>query len=330
MWVERSPPAAIPEAHGGVARAAPLFVVINPGSGATDAAQTRQLLARVFEEAGRTASFADVEAPAMLVQAFDRSAAQASKEGGILVAVGGDGTLNSAAHAALLHGCPLGVIPQGTFNLLARDRGIPADPEAAARALLRASATPMQLGVVNGQLFHLNASLGLYPQLLQDRESFSAQFGRKPWVAVISGLITLFKWRRQMLLEIETDGERTILRTPTLFVANNRLQLERIGIEDEVAEGLSRGRLAGIVVKPIGTLAMLVLVLRGALGGLGEADQVRSFCFQRLDVKVRGSRRVKISTDGEIRVLTPPLRFSLAPQPLMLMIPAAQDRAPRE
>lgn len=308
----------------------PLFVVINPGSGAQDAAQTRDLLAQIFDEAQRPAHFAEVASPADLPRSFQAWAARARDEGGILVAVGGDGTVNAAAQAALDHGCPLGVIPQGTFNLLARDHGIPDDAQAAARALLRANAAPVQVGLVNGRLFHLNASLGLYPQLLQDREEFNAQFGRKPWVAVLAGLVTLFRWRRQMRLEIELDGQRTALRTPTLFVANNRLQLERIGIEETVRAGLDRGRLVGLVVRPIGTWAMLGLVLRGALGRLGEADQVQSFTFQGLEVNVRSARRVRISADGETGLMSLPLRFSVSPQRLRLMVPCDEDRAARE
>ena len=329
MWVEGSPSAtaAAPDAGGA---GAPLFVVINPGSGGSDTAQVRELLSQVFTQAGRSASFTEVARPDLLVTAFNEAAARARQQGGIVVAVGGDGTINTAAQAVMSQGCPLGVIPQGTFNLLARDRGIPMEPEAAAHALLRASASPVQVGVLNGQVFHLNASLGLYPQLLQDRENFNAQFGRRRWVAIVAALVTLFKWRRQMVLDIELDGQRSLLTTPTLFVANNRLQVERIGLDEEVAAGVGRGRLAGLVIRPIGSWAMLGLVLRGALGRLGEADQVHDFSFQRLDVRLRTRRRVKVSTDGELRLMTPPLSFSVAPEPLLLMIPAPEDRAPRE
>lgn len=328
MWSDQSDRACAQADDAAAPAAAPLFVVINPGSGAHDAAQTEELLSRVFGEAQRPAVFA--HAGADLAQACALAAAQAFREGGVLVAAGGDGTLNAAAQAALAHGCPLGVIPQGTFNFLARDHGIPVDTEAAARALLRAEASPVQVGTVNGHSFIVNASLGLYPQLLQDREAFNARFGRQRWVAVLSGLATVFKWRRQLVLDIDLDGKRTTLTTPTLFVANNRLQLERIGLEETVAASVEQCRLAGVVTRAIGSWAMLWLVLRGALGRLGDADQVRSFSFQRLEVKVRRMRRVKVATDGEVRVMAPPLLFSVAPEPLQLMVPAEPDRVARE
>jgi diacylglycerol kinase family enzyme len=310
--------------------AAPLFVVINPGSGEHDPGRTRQVLSGIFGDAGRKVTFAQVNEPARLYRAFQQAAAQAAREGGVLVAAGGDGTINTAARAALEHDCPLGVIPQGTFNFLARDHGIPLDLEAAARALLDARPRPVRVGVVNGEAFLVNASLGLYPQLLQDRESFKARLGRHRWVAVLSGLATLFQWRRQLLLDVELDGVRTMVSASTLFIANNRLQVEQVGIEECVIDSMADGRLAGVVIRPIGCFAMLGLVLRSALGRLGEADHVDSFSFHTLDVKVLGVRRLKVAMDGEVRRMAPPLRFSVAAGALRLMVPAPEARAARE
>jgi diacylglycerol kinase family enzyme len=330
MLIEHSPPEAATANAGGEPVPPTLFVVINPGSGQHDAAETQRLLAGVFSEAGRAAQFAQVGRPTLLVQACEDAATQAAANAGILVAAGGDGTINSAARAALAHGCPLAVIPQGTFNYVARDHGIPLDGEAAARALLRAAPRPVQVGLVNGEVFLVNASLGLYPQLLQDRETFKARLGRHRWVALIAGLITLFQWRRQLRLEVELEGRRSAITTSTLFVGNNRLQAEQVGIDDHVTDRMGSGFLAGVVVRPIGSWAMLGLVLRGALGRLGDADHVRSFSFHTMDVNVLGMRRVKVATDGEVQRMAPPLRFSVAAKPLYLMLPAPEARVARE
>jgi diacylglycerol kinase family enzyme len=330
MSAELPCPPAATAGHRECAPGAPLFVVINPGSGSHDAASTQQLLADVFATAGRTAQFTQVSQPGALVRACEEAARQAAQHGGILVAAGGDGTINTAAEAAIRQGCPLGVIPQGTFNYLARDHGIPLDAEAAARALLAARATPVQVGKVNDSLFLVNASLGLYPQLLQDREAFKLRFGRRRWVAVIAGLATMLQWHRRLSLVVELDGQKMLLITSTLFVGNNRLQVERVGIEDEVTGRMGRGRLAGVAVRPIGTWAMLGLLLRGALGRLGDDDQVITFSFHTLDVTVLGMRRVKLATDGEVRRIAPPLRFSVGREPLRLMLPAPGERVPRE
>jgi len=307
-----------------------LYVVINPGSGEHDLMETRQTLARVFGDAGRRHRFVAVDVPEQLGQASDEAARQARDSGAVLVAVGGDGTINTVAQAAWRTGCVLGVLPRGTFNLFGRQYGISQDLEAAARALLSGRPQPVQVGEVNGRVFLVNASLGMYPQLLQDRETFKNQFGRHRWVALLAGLVTLFQWRRQLTLEIELDGQRRVVKTPTAFVGNNRLQLERIGWEPSLAARVGEGRLAGLVAKPIGSWTMVWLMLRGAFGRLGDAQQVHDFVFRSLTVRVLGRRRVKVAADGEVAVMTPPLRFAVGERPLLLVVPREEDRVPVE
>lgn len=303
-----------------------LLVLINPGSGANDAQQTRDTLARIFGEAGRPHRFVQIDGPQDLSRAADVAAAQALETGAVIVAAGGDGTINTVAQAAWRSGCQLGVLPQGTFNLFGREYGIAQDLEVAARALLGAQPARVQVGEINGRLFLVNASLGMYPQLLQDREAFKKQYGRHRWVALLAGLYTLFEWRRQLTLEIEMDGQKTVLKTPTVFVGNNRLQLERLGWEPSLAARVGEGCLAGLIAKPIGSWTMLWLMLRGALGRLGDAEQVHDFVFRSMTVRVLGRRRVKVAADGEVDVMTPPLCFSVAAQPLVLMLPRPEDR----
>jgi diacylglycerol kinase family enzyme len=324
MWAARSDD--IPS-RGGAAEPAPeLVVVINPGSGEHDVQATRDTLARIFGAQGRAFRFVDVASGSQLASAADAAAVQAAGTGAVLVAVGGDGTINAVAQAAWRHGCPLGVLPQGTFNYFGRDHGIAQELEQAATALLNAQAGPVQVGEVNGRLFLVNASLGLYPQLLQDRETYKQQLGRHRWVAVFAGLVTVFKWRRQLALEIELDGQRTRVLTPTLFIGNNRLQLQQIGMEAEIANRVGEGRLAGLMPRPIGSWRLLLLALRGALGRLAHADEIQGAAFRTLTVKVRGARRVKVAADGEVEMLVPPLQFRVADRPLLLMQPRPEDR----
>ena len=99
------------------------------------------------------------------------AAAQAS--GGVVVALGGDGTINTVAAAANRAQVAMGVVARGTFNLFAGQQGLAEDPRQALNdivdALDQAWLRPVQLGLVNGQPFLVNASLGVYPELLQDR-----------------------------------------------------------------------------------------------------------------------------------------------------------------
>ena len=316
----------VPDTAQQAARNGPLYVVLNAASGHKDTDQERQVLAGVFNSAGRAFEFLQFDNPANIASVSAKAVALAKENGGVVVAAGGDGTINAVAAAVLRSGCPFGVIPQGTFNYFGRANAIPQDARAAAIALLGASISPVTVGQVNGRVFLVNASLGLYPQLLEDRETWKQQFGRSRVVAFASGLATIFQARGQLKLDIELAGKTTALRTPTLFIGNNHLQLSQVGIHEH-ADAVNRGELAGIAVRPIGTLALLGLLARGVIGRLGDADNIDSFSFRTLKVAMRGKRRVKVATDGEITWMTPPLVFQVADTPLLLMVPAAADRA---
>jgi diacylglycerol kinase family enzyme len=298
------------------------LIVMNAGSGHNDTSATRDIIKQVLAQAGRRYRIFLVDEPARMDQVARQAVEEAKTCNGVVVAAGGDGTLNTVANAVLGSGCPFGVLPQGTFNYFGRTHGIPEDIAEATMALLTARVQPVQVGLVNDRVFLVNASLGPYPQLLEDREAYKQQFGRSRLVALWSGLMTLLRQYRQLRITLEQQGRASTLRTPTLFIANNRLQMEQIGIP--LAPVLEEGQLAAIAVRPVGTLAMLWLLVHGALGRLGDAENVISFSFRRLTVKPSSRyrpHRVKVATDGEVNWLATPLEFQISPQPLYLLKP---------
>ena len=308
----------------------PLFIVFNLGSGSGDGASARAAIQQACDTAGRGFELMDVDDPGKLPALAREAVQRAQKAQGVVVAAGGDGTLNAVAQAVLGSGCAYGVLPQGTFNYFSRTHGIPADTAEALQVLLHASARPVQVGLVNGRVFLVNASLGLYPKLLEDREAWKQQLGRSRLVAFGAGLLTLLRGYRSLRLRIEVQGTVRKVRTPTLFVGNNALQMEQLGFP--LAKDIDGGALAAIMLRPVSRLAMLALLLRGAFGKLGEAGQVISIPCVRMNVhsaRAFGARRVKVATDGEIVWLPMPLEFEVAPEPLWLIRPdtPAPERA---
>lgn len=316
----------IPEFARQAARHGPFLIVFNGGSGSRDAGEEQQIISRVLREGGRDFEFLQCAASESMDLLARRAVDLARARQGVVVAAGGDGTINAVANAVLGSGCPFGVLPQGTFNYFGRDNAISQDSGKAAQVLLAGLVSPVQAGKVNGRLFLVNASVGLYPQILEDREAWKKQFGRSRFVAFLSGMATLLQSRRQLQLRIESAGQAASLRTPTLFVGNNRLQLTQVGIDEQHAESVAQGQLAAVAIRPIGTLALFGLLLRGLLGRLGDADNIRSFSFKRLTVTPRGMKRIKVATDGEIAWMQTPLVFEVAAQPLLLLVPTPAEQ----
>lgn len=300
----------------------PLFIVFNPGSGCQDKDEARRVIEEVLREAGCTWHFIAVQGRD--VPAACREAARrAAEAGGALVSVGGDGTLNAAAQAALEADCRLGVIAQGTFNLFAREHGLPLEVAEAARALVAAQPADVQVGTVNGQVFVVNASLGLYPKLLADREQAKRKLGRKRWVAALVGLKSFFQWRHKLILDAEIDGRPLRLETASLFVGNNRLQLDTLLLGDDVVSRVTEGWLGAISAPPLGAGAKLRVLVDALLGRLDRAPQVDTFAFRSLTVSTRHARRLRVSVDGEVGWMQLPLRIAVAPRRLKVLLPQA-------
>ncbi len=310
----------------------PLIVVFNLGSGHGAADEVRHTLQAGCAEAGRPLQLLQVDDPRQLMTIALQAVAQAQQCGGVVVAAGGDGTINTVAQAVLGSGCAFGVLPRGTFNYFSRAHGIPADTRAALQVLLDGHRQPAQVGLVGERVFLVNASLGLYPRLLEDREDWKRQFGRSRLVAFGAGLATLLRGHRSLRLRIQSLGSERELRTPTLFVSNNALQMTQLGFPEPDTVGA--GRLAAIALHPVGLLKMLRLLLRGALGRLGEAEDVIHIATRQLTVhpgrrrRALGSTRIKVATDGEVSWMRLPLTFRVAPQCLDLMRPAEATGRP--
>ncbi len=300
---------------------APLYVVFNRASGRGNRDEVGPAVEAACAAAGRACRLFPVEQPGQLAAVARDAVREAQPDRGIVVAAGGDGTINSVAQAVLGSGCRFGVLPRGTFNYFARTHGIPADLDGALRVLLTEDAVDVRVGRLNDRIFLVNASLGLYPELLEEREAWKQQFGRSRLVALAAGIKTLLRGHRSLRLAVELGGQQRQVRTPTLFVGNNALQMEQVGVPQ--APAIDAGRLAGVMLKPVGRWTMLALLARGAFGQLGAADQVLHFDFDRLTVQARsfGARHIKVATDGEVFWMPLPLRFDVAPHALPLIRP---------
>ena len=213
----------------------PLFILVNAGAGRTDTDASQATIEGALRPAYRWYRIILATDPSRLTQIARETVREAKACDGAVVVSGGGDSIHTVAHAVLGSGCPMAILPQGTFTYFARAQGIPEDLEQATRALLHACPHPVQVGLVNGQLFLVNASLGLYPKLLEDREAYTRLYGQSRLVALEEGLMTVLRWKRPPRLTLEGHGvststTTTSMRTFTLFLGNNRLQMEQAGI----------------------------------------------------------------------------------------------------
>lgn len=302
--------------------AAKTFILLNQKSGRHEQQDTEDKIAAAMKAAQREYELILIADASRLQAVAKETMPKVLACDGTLVIAGGDGAINAVVQAVAGSGCRFGVLPHGTFNYFSRTHDIPSNIEQALQVLIHGEAELVQTGLVNDRVFLVNASIGLYPRLLQDREANKRKYGRSRFIAFLSGILTIFSRHRQMRLTLEQQGQTKEIVTQTLFVGNNALQMQQVGIP--MVDAIEKDHLAAVVLKPVSRISMLGLLLRGLLGKLGEADSVDSFSFRNMSIKssrLKHNKRIKVATDGEILWMQAPLVFRAWPQSLLLIKP---------
>jgi len=252
------------------------------------------------------------------VSALARRAVQ--EHARMIVAGGGDGTLNTVATALLETDVALGVLPLGTLNHFAKDLHIPLDLEGAVETTIVGHQVRIDVGEVNGHVFLNNSSLGLYPRVVRHRQKQQERLGLGKWPAFLWAALLMVCRYPFLHLRLCLDGEQFVRRTPFVFIGNNEYQLDifNIGARDR----LDAGCLSLYTVHRTGRLGLLVLALRGLLGQLRSARDFDMLCVQDVYIETRSSRLL-VATDGEVSVMQTPLHYRIRPRALRVIVPRA-------
>ena len=247
----------------------------------------------------------------------DNGIADALKQGAkVLVAAGGDGTVNAIAQQAVTHNMPMAVMPTGTLNHFAKDIGMPSDLEAAAAAITRGHLKRIDYASVNGTVFLNNSSLGLYPRLVRKRDRKADTVGK--WPAAGIALWHSLSNLRIMHLKFDIDGQTSVYHTPLVFVGNNDYHPERMGFTNR--DQLSDGVLSLHIVRAQSIWGLCKLVVRLGFGKSPSSDQfVNQECTS---FTITSSKpQIDVSMDGETKYFTTPLKYQIHAHGLQLCAP---------
>ena len=280
-----------------------------------------QALVDLFAAQGRQASVELATSGSGLAELAGRAA---RKNTGIVVAGGGDGTVNCVASALVGTNLCLGVLPMGTLNHFAKDLRIPLQLEAAVGVIASGQPQRVDVGEVNGRIFLNNSSLGLYPRLVRERERLR-DMGSSKWRAMARAAGAVLKQYSQFNIELDArhDG-RLSQRTPFVFIGNNRYQVEgwNIGSRD----CLDAGTLWLYLAPSVGPLGLFKL---GVATVMGSAATAAAEIFETSQCSVQTRREaVDVATDGEVALMQTPLQYRIRPGALRVMVARAAEPFP--
>jgi diacylglycerol kinase family enzyme len=251
-------------------------------------------------------------------QLVDAAKQALSEKSDAVIAGGGDGTISSVAGILANSNTPLGVLPLGTLNHFAKDLGVPMSIEGAIKIIADNHVKSIDLARVNDRIFINNSSIGLYPQVVRDRDEQRLRLGRGKFFATL--IATLNAMRRFPTLHVRIGiGDKSVLRrTPFVFVGNNRYEMSLMSVRGR--QRLDERLLSLYVTNRAGRFGMLRLALRALFGRLEQAKDFESIYLPELWIET-GKRRLHVALDGEVENMSPPLHYESVPQALKVFIP---------
>ena len=217
-----------------------------------------------------------------------------------VVIAGGDGSLNAAAPALIDSGLPLGILPGGTANDLARTLGLPLDMIGAAKVIAAGRIRAIDVGEVNGKPFFNVASLGMSASLADrlTRET-KRRWGRLAYA--LTATEVLIEARRFGAVIRPDEGDEVAVRSLQIAVGNGRHYGGGMIVEETARIDDGRLDLYSLEFRDIWKLPFMAFAFRKGRHGL--ADDVRTMSGPGFEIRTR--EPMPVNADGEIVTRTP-------------------------
>lgn len=240
-------------------------------------------------------------------------ALQAVEAGEVPVVMSGDGLVGAIGGALAGSDTPLGIIPAGRGNDLARVLGIPEDPEEAVSVIAAGNSRRIDVGEANGERFLGIASVGF--DSVANRLANETHFLRGNLVYAYAALRTLLGWK-PVRFTIRIGEERARFSGYSVSVANSRAFGGGMFIAPDAE--LDDGEFDIVVVGDVSRLRFVGNLPKVFKGTHVEEDEVRVFRAPRLELSA--SRPLPVYADGE-HLTELPVSLRLLPRSLSVIVP---------
>ncbi|HLZ22653.1 MAG TPA: diacylglycerol kinase family protein [Ktedonobacterales bacterium] len=234
----------------------------------------------------------------------------------IVVAAGGDGTVNNVLQELAGHTTALGVLPLGTVNVWAREMGIPLNLTQARNVLVHGVRRRVDLGRAGSRYFLMMAGIGFDAEVaLRVERSWLKRLGLKllDYLATASALTITHQPTK---IWMRSDGKRRSVQSLMIIIGNTRLYGGKLSFATHAVA--DDGLLDLVVVGGGGLRHRAGVVLRAVLRRPARGPQVR---YSRIHtIRLESNTEVPVQVDGEV-IGTLPMTFSIAPHALTVIVP---------
>jgi diacylglycerol kinase (ATP) len=230
-----------------------------------------------------------------------------------IVVAGGDGTVAGQIPRALRLGVPIGIVPLGTFNDLARTLAVPFEVDRACAVIAAGRTRTIDVARVNETYYATEASVGISSRLVRLQTPVEKQ--RYGLFAVLASLLHAARHARPFHAEITYDGRRERLRAIELTVANGQRFGRFVNVDDAAIDD---GWLDLYAVEIDNVFQFFSIAAAIVAGKRRPAQGLRVFRSTAFDLKTHRPHR--ITADGEPAGKTP-ARFEIRSKALCIFVP---------
>jgi diacylglycerol kinase family enzyme len=232
------------------------------------------------------------------------------EKGATILAIGGDGTISSVAQLTLGTKATVAPLPGGTLNHFTKDLGVDQDIDTAIAALSHARTHLVDVGMVNGQVFINNSSIGLYPSVVRERRQFELHIGK--WLGTVIASVVAFT--RFHKYRVTIKGQT--FRTPFVFIGNNTYALDTTGV---VRSKIDEGVLSVFIIKDVSRLSLLKVVFQALAGKRRAVDEFEIRNVSEVTVRTVRSH-LHLARDGEVGKVRTPLAYHIEAKKLRVLV----------
>jgi diacylglycerol kinase (ATP) len=292
------------------------YLIINPSSGTWLRRVDVDVVRGRMATRGISLSVRETQGP----EDATRAAREAAGKGfDVVIAAGGDGTINEVANGLAGTRVPLGILPQGTENVLAQEFSIPLDVSHALDVVLEGHTVTVDLGLVKGRYFLLMAGIGIDAQIASEVDPLMKKiFGSAAYPLTALQTVVTFEPSE---MEIRIDGAREPRLGYFVIVGNSRNYAA--GFKVTPLARLDDGKLDVCIFKRSGIADLLRYVV--ATAQLRQMDLADVEYVQAETLEIRSEKKIPVHADCEI-VGTTPVDIRCVPAALRLVVPTPEFR----
>lgn len=291
-------------------------IILNPTAGHGRPAASQDSIAAALQKQGFSCEMLVTDGPGAAT-ALARKAVSHGAD--LVIAAGGDGTVNEVSNGLVGTGVPMGILPIGTVNVMARELNIPLNPKKALQIIAEGHTRSIDLGSANGRFFTLMAGIGFDAEVVSTvLQPLKDIIGASAYVLKGLGKLATYD-----ATDVALDMPDETCRTKAFLIIVANASTYTYGLKIAAHASMSDGLLDVCVFeRPVDDkLGFARLVADVFVNRHLQRDEFTY--FRTPSVNVRSNPEVMVQLDGEV-VGSTPIEIRVVPGILPVIVPAGE------